>query len=407
MTETAGRQRKPRLWLGVPAEKAPWLFYLGFLLVQPLVDLETGVAQWLGLLVLIGTFVIFYGFTHRVLGRRDWFWRNGEAGAYAGLAGIVLIGLVGSLFNTGSSTFFIYAAAVAGEVRPQRRAFGLIGATLAFVVLGFLISPVLLPYRIAPYGFGAIFVPVVGLGVYFGKERDDANQRLRMAQEEVEELATIAERERIARDLHDLLGHTLSTITLKSELAARLIDADPARASEEVRDVERLSRKTLAEVREAVRGYRSTGLHGELVNAKLALEAAGVEFEYSVDRLPLRPEVEGTLTLALREGVTNVVRHAEATRCTVSVRQEGAFVLLRVEDDGHGVGNGIAVRQHGSGLSAMRERVSALGGYVKLTPAEGSGTQLDVGVPVTSALKPRSARPGTARVEAAGTVTAG
>src|SRR5690606_38964639 len=119
---------------------------------------------------------------------------------------------------------------------------------------------------------------------YYQREREDHRAKLAMAQDEIERLATIAERERIARDLHDLLGHTLSTITLKSELAAKLVRNDPQSAAREMGDVERISRDALGQVRQAVRGYRSSGLEGEIANAKLALEAAGIDFDYYYEK---------------------------------------------------------------------------------------------------------------------------
>ena len=122
-----------------------------------------------------------------------------------------------------------------------------------------------------------VFTIVTGAANIFDAERERAQRRLRRADEEIERLAALAERERIARDLHDLLGHTLSVIVVKSELAARLAERDPARAGEEMRDVERIGREALAEVRAAVVGYRAQGLRGELDGARRALAAAGVE----------------------------------------------------------------------------------------------------------------------------------
>ena len=134
---------------------------------------------------------------------------------------------------------------------------------------------------------------------------------------------TLAERERIARDLHDLLGHTLSLIVVKSELAARLAESDPTRAGEEMRDVERIGREALAEVRAAVVGYRAQGLRGELDGARRALDAAGVEATVETDLPALPIAYESALALALREAVTNVVRHAGARHATIRIGVEG------------------------------------------------------------------------------------
>ena len=181
-----------------------------------------------------------------------------------------------------------------------------------------------------------------------------------MAQEEIERLATVAERERIARDLHDLLGHTLSVITLKSELAAKLAPHDPARAAGEMRDVERISRDALSEVRSAVRGYRAQGLEGgarERPRGALLRGRKLLTTTRSPSRSPRRRRAPSRWRL--REAVTNVVRHAGAARCAVRLRQEEGGVRLEVCDDGRG-GTG----PEGAGLSGMRERVGALGGLV-------------------------------------------
>jgi two-component system sensor histidine kinase DesK len=205
---------------------------------------------------------------------------------------------------------------------------------------------------------------------YAESKRRDA--LLWRAQEEVEEMATLAERERISRDLHDILGHTLSVIALKSELASRLADRDPARAAEEIREVERVSREALSEVRSAVEGYRGSGLQGELRNAGRVLESSGVQLEMTIAAAPapMPPRQESVLALALREAVTNIVRHARAQRCWISVlEQEGARVLT-VRDDGIGVGMGRVARE-GHGLTGMRERVAAVGGTVTIDGSQG------------------------------------
>jgi two-component system sensor histidine kinase DesK len=188
-------------------------------------------------------------------------------------------------------------------------------------------------------------------------------------------MARVAERERISRDLHDLLGHTLSVIVLKAELASKLFSRDPERAQNEIHDVETISRDALVQVRAAVRGYRLVGIEGELRNARTALEAAGIRLEAAVEPPGLTPVQETVFALALREAVTNVVRHARAKVCRLTLRQSDRFCELEVADDGQG---GAVVE--GSGLLGMRERVEAIGGAVE---CDGSkGTSLRVRVPV-------------------------
>lgn len=377
--------------VAVPRGEAIWLLYLLFLGFQPLFDPTSTARDWWLAGAVAVAFVPLYGWTHRVIAQRPYLWRAGVPGGVLGILAMLALALLIVRANSGASTFFIYAAVAAGKVRPRRQALNLLILVGVGVVVSFFTSNVPLPYTWAAFAPAFFFVPLLGLGTIYQAERSAVNAKLRMAQEEVEQLATIAERERIARDLHDLLGHTLSTITLKSELAARLVAHDPERAEREMRDVERLSRETLSEVRSAVSGYRGSGLAGEMANAKLALEAAGMEFDYYMAPLPLKPAVEGVLASALREAVTNVMRHAQANHCRVTLEDDGAYVILRVEDDGVGAANSNPdATTGGIGLSAMRERVRALAGLVTLTPTRSaalSGMRLEVAVPRQAALK--------------------
>ena len=231
-------------------------------------------------------------------------------------------------------TFLVYGAAVAGFQRSFRVAlWGLIGVVFAMFVPGWLgaeplgvfdIVQVLLLSSFAMYGNHA------------GFRQGMAQQRLGEVQLEKEKLAADAERERIARDLHDLLGHTLSVIVLKSELASKLADKNPARAIAEIREVERISREALSEVRAAVQGYRGSGLSAELARSKVALDAAGVRLVLERPPLALPPATEAGISMVLREAVTNVVRHARAQHCTVVIEQRGDGYWLEVKDDGVG-----------------------------------------------------------------------
>jgi two-component system sensor histidine kinase DesK len=211
--------------------------------------------------------------------------------------------------------------------------------------------------------------------------------QLRLTQDEVRRLAVLAERERIGRDLHDLLGHTLSLVTLKSELARRLALADPPRAQREMEEVERVSRHALAEVRAAVTGMRRSDLAAELVSARLMLEASGLAFEADVPaELSLPPEIEAPVALVLREAVTNIHRHARATTARVAISCDGERFHMRIGDNGRG---GLAA--HGNGISGMRERVRALGGTLAIDSPARRGTTLDIAVPLRATRKPLAA----------------
>jgi two-component system sensor histidine kinase DesK len=207
---------------------------------------------------------------------------------------------------------------------------------------------------------------IIGGGNLLIGTRERQHEQLRRAREEVEAMAKLAERERIARDLHDVLGHTLSVIALKAELAAKLADRDPGRAVQEIQEVERISREALGEVRDAIDGMRAHGLPGELRNAATALQSAGIRLETDIARVPLSPRAEAVLALALREAVTNVLRHACASTCRVELREQNDRVELTVADDGHG-----GPLREGHGLSGMRERIASAGGTISLDAQQG------------------------------------
>ncbi|MFF4366235.1 sensor histidine kinase [Streptomyces sp. NPDC001594] len=207
---------------------------------------------------------------------------------------------------------------------------------------------------------------------------------LRQARATVAQLAANEERLRMARDLHDLLGHSLSLITLKSELAGRMLPDHPDRAAQQVADIEKVSRQALVDVREAVSGYRRPTLPGELAGARTALAAAGVTADLPADFTDEVPEEqECALAWSLREAVTNVVRHSGARRCTVTLttRQTlaGPVLELSVTDDGSG---GSAVP--GNGLTGLTERLEAVGGTLWAGPAGKTGFRLLARVPLGS-----------------------
>ncbi|WP_449483949.1 sensor histidine kinase [Streptomyces avidinii] len=215
---------------------------------------------------------------------------------------------------------------------------------------------------------------------------------LRQARATVAQLAANEERLRMARDLHDLLGHSLSLITLKSELAGRMLPDQPDAAARQVADIEQVSRQALVDVREAVSGYRRPTLPGELAGARTALTAAGILADLPAQAAELPEETESALAWALREAVTNVVRHSGAKRCTVTLTAgqtlAGPVAELTVTDDGAGgsaVAGGGAVA--GNGLTGLAERLEAVGGTLTAGPAGprdrgGAGFRLRARVPL-------------------------
>lgn len=341
-----------------------WLAYLAFFFIEPLI--RRSLSYWLESLGIAAIFLALYltflrsrQFTLRALC----------------LIGMALLGALTFPFNGGAIGFFIYAAALLPF---------LVASTPIVLACFFLESVVmvlegwLLHANRYDAALGVFFVIVVGGSNIFYSQKRRADCKLRMAQEEIELLAAMAERERIARDLHDVLGHTLSVIVLKAELAGRLLarGEETERAAAEIADVERTARSALAEVRETISGYRTGGLAAEMDAARNALSAAGVRFD--VQGLPsvgsLRPAEETVLGLALREAVTNVVRHAQASTCKLKFINENGRRSLLIEDDGMH-----AIQREGNGLRGMRERVESLGGTLLLQ--RDHGTRLLIELP--------------------------
>ncbi len=226
-----------------------------------------------------------------------------------------------------------------------------------------------------------VWVPVltfiIGLIVSSERAAGEKDAALRLSHEEVRRLAAVAERERIGRDLHDLLGHTLSLITLKMELSRKLHGRDDERAQRELAEAEQIARDALAQVRSAVTGFRAADLAAELASAHLLLESSNVHLRYEPPP-PVPAWIESGLAMVLREAVTNIARHAQANEAMVAIHCDAGAVRLEVVDNGRG---GASV--HGNGLSGMRERVATLGGTLQIESPRGQGTRLSVRVPVT------------------------
>ncbi len=278
------------------------------------------------------------------------------------IAALTLLAVLYWPWNGGAGSFFIYAAAFAGNLQPSRRGIQFMVAIEIVVIT----QSIVLQMPWYNFIWPLVFSPLIGaINMHYGQRRI-ANAKLRLAHDEIERLAKTAERERIARDLHDLLGHTLSLIILKSELASKLAGRDAVRASNEIRDVERISREALTQVRAAVRGYREGGLRLELDSAREALAAAGIDLRVEAQSLTLPAAHEAVLALAIREAITNIVRHARARHCEITVTQQGAVCVATVRDDGVG-----GTASPGTGLTGMRERVESLGGTLRQDGTKG------------------------------------
>ncbi len=325
-----------------------WLF-LAYLLMYPLPWLQhrPTPADVAGSTLGIGAFLILYF---------RGYWTRGWTRLGYGL-GILGIGFAlhtcGGVWNV----FAVYASSMAGFARPGRVAAIGVGSVL-LLLTGFGLVAGLSPWE---WGPGIFFGTIVGIaGVFIGAISERSTQ-LAAAREESRQPAVLAERERIARDLHDVLGHTLTLVAVKADLARRLIDADPGAARREIEEIHASARAALGEVRVAVSGMRSTTLAAELSAARQALETAGIAVDSDTTSEPLPPLVETALAFVIREAATNVIRHSGARRCRITLARQGLEASLEIRDDGHGGG---VVEGHG--LVGMRQRLAAIRGALEL-----------------------------------------
>ena len=291
------------------------------------------------------------------------------------VVGQFLLGYALAYVNQSSIGYLIFAFYSTAFSMPLRHARSVIFGSLAL----FALETVLLGH--SGQTFASVMLPgvLLALSALYTAYSGQQQMALRRSEGEVMRLARLAERERIGRDLHDLLGHTLSVVALKSELARKLIDHDVDGARREIAEVERVARDSLQQVRTAVSGIRSTELLAEIGAATALLEAQGIAVMRQLHVLGFALDRETALALSLREAATNVRRHAQAKGVTIRVRKEPAAVIVEVADDGRG---GSIVP--GNGLNGMRERLGNVGGTLTLTPREEGGTLLRATVPLAA-----------------------
>lgn len=344
-----------------------WMVYFGFFFIHPIVD-HVSAKEWA--LDILG----FFGFLFFYLG----LFMFERPRGYFHIAGLIVLGMLYVPYNGGATSFFIFAAAMLPFV-AQNTFRSIIGLLLVVSIAG--LEGWLFHLDGWVIFYSAVFPLIVGSSNIFFAERNRMNRKLRRANEEIEHLAKVAERERIARDLHDVLGHTLSVITLKSELAGKLIARDPERAGKEIAEVEQISRQALSEVRAAIGGYRAQGIAAELARARSTLETAGLTVQFDAATMVKLPAMqESVLSLAVREAVTNVVRHAQAQSCRLRLEQVNGSCRLEIHDDGRGTRS-----TEGNGLRGMRERVEMLGGTLQRDTE--SGTTLTIILPLKDITK--------------------
>jgi len=296
------------------------------------------------------------------------------------IAAMCLIGVGLSEINIGANVFFIYAAAFSGELYNKKKAF----ITL-LSVLGFIIFYSVITDKSSYFWLPAIFMSItLGLLNINRTEVFKKNNALKQSQQETKHLAKIAERERISRDLHDLLGHSLSVITLKSELAGKMIDkgVSPEKIKTEIKAVEELSRKTLAQVRDAVKGYNIATIQGELLQVRVATKAAKIELIANIELELLSTDIESELALIIREAITNVIRHAETEKVWIDLKQVANHLTLTISDQGQ-----ITAIKEQSGMQNMRTRINQLGGEMNVLSAPNTQLKFTLNIPEKSQTK--------------------
>ena len=372
--ESTTRKLWPPLRYEVPAwTHFLWLIYLGFLFT-PLLSSHK---DWRWLWPTLLSLPVFLALYTSVIFK---FRRSNPPGA-AALPEILAMGAMGFLLapvNESANTYIIYCIAVASFVI---RGFRRLALFVIVLLSAYALELAWLGFDPMLFGITTVVALASGTSNYMMLQNRLRNLALQRSGEEVHRLARLAERERIGRDLHDLLGHTLSLIAIKSELAAKLMDRDRAAAGREVTEVMNIARDALRQVRTAVTGIRSAAFEGEMASARAMLDTAGVMLKYERDGTVLPPEVETTLAMIVREAVTNIQRHSCAGAASIQVLlDEGGAeraVLLQVSDDGRG-----GITAPGNGLAGIRERVQSLGGKLEIESPRGGGTVLRVRVPL-------------------------
>jgi two-component system, NarL family, sensor histidine kinase DesK len=347
------------------------LLYSAYFFVMP--AYRHSFAVWMEYAVLCAAFLVLYFLVGKLTGRRQ-------------TVAFVLFFLFTFLYyplNPEAYAIFAYPFAMLCHFISRLR-------TLFLVLIAMMVGVVAeTRYLDRPFAIAEsvlLYCVIFGLSNFAFAQQARTNLLLERANSEIERLSQEAERERIARDLHDLLGHTLTVITVKLDLARRLLSRDSDRARNEIVEAEQTARNALAEVRKAVSGYRAEGLEAEIRRARRSLLSADVKLTTRLAPVHLSSSQVNVLCLALREAVTNIVRHAHATICHVELLEKDRTIHFTIEDNGLG-----GQIREGNGLRGMRERLESIAGAVKLTGLSTGGTSLELTLPLESESPAQSA----------------
>lgn len=344
-----------RSWM--PGSEWLHLVYLANLLWQPIFNPGRTWLSWVIVVTVVVLYVPLYVAAHHPVTRV----------ARRALWATIALGTAVTLVNVGGAVLFVYAAANAAWIDRRHLLRWQAGLT-TWVGLLTLVSPIPMPYRVWGVLPSVAFIWLIGWMVRGEVLAHEAAERLRIDNVRIEQLATANERERIARDLHDLLGQSLTALVVKAQLVRSLLPDDPDGAVAHADDLEGSARDALHQVRAAIDGLGEVSLLDELDTARRTLAAADVALEVEIDRTSPGPGplVERTLALALREATTNVVRHSGARSCRIELVRVTNEWCLEVADDGVG-----SHADEGNGLRGMRERIVAIGGSVRRDGSDG------------------------------------
>ncbi len=342
----------------------PWLIFTGFFFIKffyvtpPLWEIALSTAAFgIFLIAFFAAFRNYYRPTHMRLPSLV----------------ILLIGVVMAPINPGANVFFSYPSWYLARAFPTKQAVLVLAGIVALVIA-------LTWYFALGLNF---FLPAILLVVALGsmsiaiRRLEDTQFALGKSKEEAEHLARIAERERIARDLHDTIGHSLSVIALKSDLAAQLAETSAPDAAAEMREINSVARQSLSEIRATLSGFWELSLDAELRALQSSIREAGIASKTNVGGHDLPAPTETALAMCFREAVTNVIRHSEATDCELSLVKNGDSVIGIVADNG--IGGKI---RPGNGLTGMRQRVEQMQGDLKVD--SGAGTRVEFRLPLAS-----------------------
>ena len=364
-------QTETKITTGATAKRALlsrpefFLFYLPFYFVPWLFVSPTGKDMAAAIIAIVVFLPLYF---------RSF--ENSSPVAIGYIVAIELIAIASGSFSGNSGVFHVYACSAVGFQLPRSRAIGLmIGLSLVWLTAAYLIG--VHPINL----YGSLFFGVMTGLIVIASWREMIKQRaIEKAHTRERQLTAIDERERIAHDLHDVLGHTLTTTALKADLAIKLIDTNASLAKQEITDIHTITRNALQDVRRAVEGMALSRVDDELEQTQQALTAANIKLTILGDIPPLSESESHTLGLALREATTNILRHSSATTVVIDIQVQEQSLMLTIADDG-----GSGAIQEGIGLSGLRRRIESIEGSVKLD-TQPEGFTLMITIPLAAAL---------------------